>query len=294
MRGFLEKRSPTLISVLLHAALLLALWSTRVYVSPREPERMRPVLVHVVQPPETLTEHASVAPAAPAEPLPEVQRTSPNPSEEPSPEIAAVPMGESEEERPTPVQPTPVPPTASERRVASVPLDDQTLEQWRTEQQRREAEQRLRKSKLMAEVAQISAEAPGAKQPFASTGAEQGVVRLIDIKRYPQSMQQRFMRRYNIKIEHKYVRSGRGNSYINAVLTDKGSYLNRGGTGYYEVMTLSRELLALMADLEEKELRKRSLDPLRSSVREIVFGLREGANGQVDLVVTRFRAEAIE
>lgn len=289
MRRFVEKRSPMLISVLLHAVLLFALWS-QVCVLPREPERMTPILMRVVRAPESPAELAPAAAAA----VPAVQRTSPNPSEQPSPEIAAVADGEDEEEQPIPTKPTPVPPTASDQKVATVRLDEAILERLDAEQKQDEAELRLRKSKLLAQIAQIAAEAPGVERPYASAGVDRGVVREIDIARYPKSVQQRFMRRYNIKIEHKYVHRGSSTSYINTVITDRGNYLNRGGTGYFEVMTLSKQLLAHMAVLEEQELRKRDLDPLRSHVREIVFGLRETPRGQVDLVVTRFRAEAVD
>jgi len=303
MQAFLERQAPTAISLLFHAAVLLFLWS-RVDVLPLQPEPPKPIVMHVVQPSETPEPGAGAEKPSMPPPLSQVQRTSPNPAEQPTPETPAGTEGTEEDEKAKAEEqkkdsesqePTAAPTKPVEREIAKVPLDQQILEQFRAEQQKRQQELEARKSKIMTQIASIApAEAPGVKRPYSSAGSDRGTVRELDIAHYPREMQARFLVRYDIKIQTKMVEGNPRQSYVNAVVTDRGTYLNSGGRGIYEVMTLSKKVLARMAELEEEELRKRKLDPLRSRVIEVVFGLREGDNGQVDLVVSRFRAEAIE
>ena len=249
MQAFVEKQTPTLASVLLHALLLLFLW-TRVDVLPRGPERPQPIAMQIVVPPPDAGAGAAQPEPAPA--MPEVQRTSPNPTEQPTPEIPAIVQAEEETEEDKmakadeekkdqlPPEPTPAPTTPSELKIAKTPLDQQILEQFRAQQQKAEEDLKARKSKIMTQVAGISAaEAPGVKRPYASAGSDRGAVRELDITRYPPDLQARFKARYDVKVEVKRVEGGSRQSYINAVLTDRGTYLNSGGSGVFEVMTLS-------------------------------------------------------
>jgi len=305
MPRFIEKQIPTLTSLLLHAVLLLLLWS-QVSVQPREPESPKPIVMHVVPAPETPTPGRGPEMTAA---IPEAQRTSANPAEQPTAEIPAVadgneepekdppepPKEETQKENPTPSEPTLESPTPAEQKIAKTTLDPETLDQFRDQLQKTQQDLEARKSKVMTQIASIApVEGPGIKRSYSSAGSDHGVIREIDISRYPREMQLRFMARYDIKIEKKMVKATSTRSYINAVVTDRGSYVNTGGPGYCEVMVLSKKTLARIAELEEQELRKRKMDPLRSRVLEVVFGLREDENGQVELVVTRFRAEAID
>ncbi|MCX8035956.1 MAG: hypothetical protein N3D11_02655 [Candidatus Sumerlaeia bacterium] len=324
MQALIEKHSPLALSLLFHAALLLAL--LRTWSEPPTPApRMPPLFIHVVRPepplePAPHQENAAQPETAQTNPLPskpalsQPQRTSPEAVEDEKAEAAVVlnpappdpvpipPQPETEKppEPPAPQPPsaTPTPPPTSQQiaPLPEPPISPEMLEQFRASVEKTEAEQEAQKSRIMAQVATItnSAEAGGVKRPYTSAGSERGTVREIDMARYPKSMQERFMARYKIKIQSRLVKDGGRSSYVNAVTTDRGTYLNSGGTGYYEVMTLSGEVLARMAQLEEAELRKRNLNPTRALVREIVFGLREEPNGQVDLYVTRFRADPIE
>jgi len=338
MQAFLEKQSPLIGSVLLHALLLLGL-ALRVDVPARQPQISEPLFIHVVQPPPPEAESGNAGVA-----MPEAQRTSPNPSEQPTADVARTSPDAPEQPKPdanvafetkekseevkppTPVSETqpneqkppepkpeepkepppppvtqqmPSPVAATVQKTPAIPLDEKTLEQWRAEQQKREAEQEAQKSRIMTQVASITnasgaSQGSGVQAPFASAGSDRGTVRRIDMALYPKSVQERFMTKYRITIQNKMVRGGSQQSFINAVTTNHGTYLNSGGTGYYEVMTLPKEVLSRIAELEEQELRKRNLDPLRSRILEVVFGLREFPNGDVDLVVSRFRAEPIQ
>ena len=58
-------------------------------------------------------------------------------------------------------------------------------------------------------------------------------------------------------------------------------------------MTLSAKSVRRMVELEEEEMRRRQLNPLKTRVREVVFGLTKVA-GDVDLKITRFRYDMIE
>jgi len=334
MQAFLEKQSPLIGSVLLHVMLLLGLWlrvdlPVR---SPQISEPLF-IHVVQPPPPEpdsgsagaAMSEVQRTSPAPSEQPTPDVASTSPDaPPEQPKPEANVAfetkeppkdetpptpatekpPEPKPEEPKETP-QPAPVTPQmpgpvgATAQKSPTTPLDEKTVEQWRADQQKREAEQEAQKSRIMTQVASIT-NAAGANQgsgvqaPFASAGSERGTVRSIDIAIAPKSIQERFMTKYRISVQNKRVSGGSHQSYINAVTTNRGTYVNSGAPGYYEVMTLSKEVLARMAELEEAELLKRNLDPKRSRVLEVVFGLREAPSGDVDLAVTRFRAEPIQ
>jgi hypothetical protein len=289
LESFVEKRLPLILSVLVHTVLFLYLWMTFEQ-RPAPPQRMRPIQMHVLRPPENPSE-AAPAPA----PVTDIQRTSPNPIEEDTDKPPVEEQGEPDELEVKPIapQPTPVPDTVREEKVARTTLDQDLLEEFRAELERDEQEHQMRKSKIMVEVAEEAAKAPGLERPFASEGLAKGVVRRIDIASYPHEVQERFMRRYGITVRRKFVPAGARQSYVNAVSTERGTYENRGSSGYYEVMTLSKDVLRRMAELEQEELLKRKLALDRSQVREIVFGLRE-IEGQIDLVVTRFSAVEIE
>jgi hypothetical protein len=289
LESFVERRLPIILSLLAHTVLFLYLWMTFER-RPAPPERMRPIQMHVVRPTENVAE-AAPAPA----PVAAIQRTSPNPTEEETDKPPVEEQGEPDELEVKPIapQPTPVPDTVREEKVARTTLDQDLLEKFRADLEQDEREHRLRKSKIMVEVAEEAAKSPGLERPFASDGLAKGIVRRIDIASYPHDVQQRFMRRYGIVVRQKFVPAGKRQSFVNAVSTERGTYENRGSSGYYEVMTLSKQVLRRMAELEQEELLKRNLIPERSQLREIVFGLRE-IDGQVDLVVTRFSAVPIE
>jgi len=249
-------------------------------------------MMHVVRPPAP-PKARPPAPSAVRPSQPRLQRTSPNPGKKEKNTIK--PSAEKKsKEKPAKVKPIKADRTANKEKVAAAQLDEKTLEQLRAELEQREAEQRKRKSQLMQEVAAITAQAPGAKRPYVSDGAEQGTIREINIARYPKSMQERFFKRFHIKIQIKYLSGGSHSGFVNAVITDRGTYESHGGSGYYEVMTISPQLNRRMAQLELQELQRRHLDPLRTRVIEIVFGLREDEDGRVDLCVTRFKAEPIK
>jgi len=305
MQAFLERQSPAVASVLLHALLLLFLW-TQVEVRPIEPPRPEPIEMQIVLPPQPESSAGAGRPEAQPD-LSQVQRTSANPAEQPTPEVPAQPQAteEAKEEEtakpneqkpePTPPEPTPVPATTAEEKPAKTPLDPQTIEQFRAQQEKIQQDLEARKSRVMTQVSGFApAQGPGVKRPYSSAGSDRGVIRELDISKFPVEMQERFKARYGITIQVRRVEGGSPQSYVNAVTTDHGTYLSSGGSGVFEVMTLSKKVLARIAELEEQELRKRNLDPLRSRVIEVVFGLREDDRGLVDLVITRFRAEPIQ
>jgi len=240
----------------------------------------------------------------PLEPEPEVKPEEtpepPKPAEEPKPEPETKPTPSAiaeliENGAPPPsVEPLPASPAPSETQVPLI--DPEIIEKLRQESEQEKERSAQEVAEVLDDLAEVTekAKSEGVPAGFDSDGVAKGTVRQLDIEQYPKDWQRAFLARYRIKIEIKFV-DGRGqSSYLNAVRTDKGTYVNRGGAGNFEVMTLSLEVLRKMAQLESEELRKRKLDPNRTRIAEVVFGLRESAAGQIDLVVTRFRAEAIK
>jgi len=293
----LERRGSKILSIcgsiLLHGLLLVLLWIMRQETALPAAAQDTPILMQIVMPPEPPPPPAA-AEAAPL--LPQVQRTSPNPSEEPNPEAPAVePEAESEAEQPAVAELPDVPETPRKEEVAGASLDEETLEKWRRDLEQREAERQKTRTKLET-VSTVVVEAPGVKRPYVTAGADHGTVRELDIERYPTHMQERFFRQFNIRIRRGVEPPAPGrSSWVNAAKTHTGTYKNVGPpTGLCDVMTLSREVQYRMAELELAEIAQRKMDPERTRVEEIVFGLREDPDGRIDLCVTRFRAVPIE
>lgn len=289
MQTFFEKRAPVLISVLFHVVLLLFLWIMRQDVILPVPAQETPILMQIVMPPEPAS--AAYAPVQP-----QVQRTSPNPSEEPNPlEPTIEPESDTQDPVPEPAKLPAIPETPREEKVASAPLDDETIEQWRKQLEELEAQRKKTRSELET-VSTVVVAAPGAERPYASSGADHGTVRELNIAQYPKQMQERFMYRYKIRIRNTNTPPpGPRSSFVNAAKTHAGTYRNvGGGHGPWQVMTLSREVQYRMAELELGEILKRKMVPERTRVQEIEFGLCEDEQGRVDLCVTRFRATPIE
>jgi hypothetical protein len=258
----------------------------RVQAQPEPPES---ILMHVMRPP------APPAPMPePPPPAPQPTATSVNPTEDVEPQVEVTQESEPEAEQPERPAAPEEEPQIENPPAPNVVADQETLDRMRRELERTMAQEKVKETEVLEQIAQMSDEAPGMKRDYTTIGTDRGTVRELNIEGYPEAMQQRFMARYGIKVRLKYVDASKNGSYINVARTDRGAYLNRGGRGYYEVLTLTDTVLKKMAQLEEAAMEERNLDPLRTEITLVVFGLTETPGGFVDLVITRFEAHPID
>lgn len=289
MQLTVERAVPLTASLLVHVALLIALLFMNLPQPEPEPE---PLPIMVFMEPEQAA--PAPAPAAmPAPVLPEPAATSSDPADEAEAAVTPPPEIEPAEE---PVEPEPSAPPEPEAGSAekATYADADMLEQMRRELEQSKAEQSKQERELLDKIEKLTVmRARGAKASYSSQGTAQGTVRELNIDRYPDHVQRLFMSRYGIKVQIKYV-DGKGPSYINRATTERGTYYNRGGSGYFEVMSLTPAVINKMASLELEEQKKRGLDSMRTHVKSVEFGLKEFAGGRVDLIITGFETEPLD
>jgi hypothetical protein len=159
------------------------------------------------------------------------------------------------------------------------------------------------------QMTQLAAAAPLPKVPLPmpppSNGSRgstdrgpEGAVRELDLDGYPQSVVDDIMKRYKLKVVTRKIEGGRrGQNFLSSA--SRGSTERYFGglevpAGIYEIFQLSRESVALMSRLEEEALMEEGLEPLKSRVIRIVFGIVEDGKGGYVLGVKSLEAEAVE
>lgn len=131
-----------------------------------------------------------------------------------------------------------------------------------------------------------------------STFGPEGAVRELDLKGFPQAVVDDIMNRYKLKVVTRHIKGGqRGQSFLSSASRGANDTYFGGGAvpeGVYEIFQLSRDSVALMSRLEEEALKKRGLEPLKSRVINIVFGIVKSGNDSYVLGVKSLEAEAVE
>lgn len=126
----------------------------------------------------------------------------------------------------------------------------------------------------------------------------EGAVRELDLGGYPKAVVDEIMQRYQLKVVTRRLEAGRrGQNFLSSA--SRGSSERYFGgmevpAGVYEIFQLSRGSVALMSRLEEDALRKKGLEPMKSRVVRIVFGIVEDGKGGYALGVKSLEAEAVE
>lgn len=131
-----------------------------------------------------------------------------------------------------------------------------------------------------------------------STRGPEGAVRELDLEGFPHDVVDDIMKRYKLKVVTRHIPAGqRGQSFLSSASRGANETYFGGGAvpeGVYEVFQLSRDSVALMSRLEEEALKQRGLEPLKSRVIHINFGIvKDGDEGYV-LGVKSMEAEAVE
>jgi len=271
---WVENHAGILVSIFFHLAIFSFLL-THVYQPIKEPVRLNKLNI-LLQPVLKQPNLRQSAQPSPQTSFPKAAATVPHPSEQVKPEEIK-PSGE-ESPRETTAQDSSVNEHLSiERHKLMAELKE--LEQTR---------QRIR-SQLDARLLQAKAH----QGKYASIGVARGPVRTINFKGYPRSVVEKIMKRYGISIEQKFVGPGEPSIFVSYAETDNGVYVNRQGSGFYEVFELSRTALAAMCKLEQEELIRRGYDLNHTTVVKTVFGIVE-KDGEYDLGVIELEAKQID
>ncbi len=161
---------------------------------------------------------------------------------------------------------------------------EQLKEQLRTQRDavRKQNERTAKEgSAEIAQRLQAASVSQKAKKWLASTdGAKEGVVRSLEISDVGGEVADRVLDRYGIKIMVEYMDGKpKGYSFLNQAQTAGGTYFNRSGQGVFQVFSYSQAAVAKMMQLEVAELQRRGMDPARTRVIEVHYGIVQTTAG---------------
>lgn len=128
---------------------------------------------------------------------------------------------------------------------------------------------------------------------LSSDGGMEGAIRLLNIEGFSNDIIQPILERYAITRETRFTQPTGGRGFLNAAVTESGTYRNVDKPGYYEVMVLSPKALNMMTTREIDALNAKGYDPKTSRVRKVVFGIVMNSRGEYDLGVTDLEVESI-
>lgn len=197
--------------------------------------------------------------------------------------IASLPLPES----PAPAEPTPSPRAG---------LDEET--RLMLQREREELRARLKQESVAASV-QLSETIRDNDDPPPKSESSQvsmGTIRELDLSGQPQAVVDQVMAKYRLRITQKVVSGESNQNFLSSAATGKGDRYFSGGSnrpGLYQVFELSRESVAKMSRLEEEEIRRREMDPEKTRVKHVVFGITEPQPAQYDLGILQFEAEPL-
>lgn len=201
--------------------------------------------------------------------------------------------------------PEPSPPEAGKASGATQPYES-AIAEFRREQDEAAKELSQSFAGLRGEIERRApAETQGASADVSSLGAEQGAVRVFDISKVPESVASSVLDRYDIKIVQKYMEGSALNpNYLSSARLRDKTFINAGGSGFYEVFEVSRRAVQRLTLLESREMAVRGLNPDNTRVIKVVFGIIELGGGLVlseqsetkgyDLGITEFQFEEIK
>jgi hypothetical protein len=127
---------------------------------------------------------------------------------------------------------------------------------------------------------------------FNSAGAEEGVVRILDIGNVPGKISDQVLQKYRIRITKKFISGDNNVFFLNKVQVQDKTFISGSASGYYEVFEIPMEAVKKMTMLEGMEFSRRKLDPSRTRVKKVVFGIIQ-IDGDYDLGITAFEFEEI-
>ncbi|MBN1902596.1 hypothetical protein JW926_14825 [Candidatus Sumerlaeota bacterium] len=192
---------------------------------------------------------------------------------------------------------------------------ERPLPEFRTGIEEMEQELEVSLADLQKAIERRSVNVKGTRTDFDSSGADEGTVRILDIGKTsvktsvaekkeedecdscekeatPERIAEQVLQKYHIRITQKFISGDNNVFFLNKVEVQGKTFVSGNASGYYEVFEIPLEAVRKMTLLENLEFHKRKLDPSRTRVKKIVFGIVK-INGEYDLGITKFEYEEI-
>lgn len=247
------------LSAALHVAFAAIL--SQVAVEPENDTRRPELLLHLSTPPET--------------PKPPMLIMAALPETAPPPEV-------------TPTPPVPTPPT----------IDDATMRELAEERTRLREELRRARSPESLPPPPEAPQPAQADNPAPQSPPRSGdlsTIRELNFEGYPDDAVALVMARYRMQVKMKVVQGGSNQSFLSSASSNRGDTFladRNSPPGLYQVFELSRDAVNKMSSLEEQAIRSRGMDPERTHVKRIRFGVVQ-SDGGYDLGVVELEAEPV-
>lgn len=285
---WLERWGGVFLAALSHLALLAVLWRQIVTEPPPAP------------PPDDLTVTFHLAP--PPSPPPPPDAAGPSPAFAAAAATAPDPDETAEEtEMAASAAPSADPAPALEAAAGALAvLPPEWTRRISEEMKRIEVERKQetrRQLELELEVARLEMKVKARKYHISTDGARTGAIRSLDVAGMPEDIVRQVFHQYDIRIERHVTPSSSAAgqpSFLNMARTDEGVYRSAPASGPQDVFVLTPSAIAQLSRLEREGIQERGLDPLRTRVREIHFGIIKNARNEWDLGVIFLDAEEVE
>jgi hypothetical protein len=184
-------------------------------------------------------------------------------------------------------------PTVESWRPAT-PEENQRLERLREEVLDARDAMENRQTDLKGQINRLAVESAGREFLLNSDGGRAGIIRTIDVGDFPESVLVPVLGRYGITIEYRYVEPDpAARTFLNAAVTSEGTFTSTQQAGYAEVFVCSPKAVSMMATMETQAIMARGLDPGRTRVRSVTFGIVMDADGRHAMGVTNLETEQV-
>ena len=125
-------------------------------------------------------------------------------------------------------------------------------------------------------------------------GNAEGVIRLLDVEGYSEEIVGPIFNRYGIERQRSYTRPKQGKGFLNAAVTNEGTFKGVHQEGLYDIMVLSSKAIGAMAMKEITALERRKLDRSTTRVVKVTFGIVGDERGGYDMDVISMETESIK
>lgn len=150
-----------------------------------------------------------------------------------------------------------------------------------------------RRHDLQASIQNEQIKSAAREFELTTDGGSEGQIRLLNVEHYPHEKVVPILSRYGITYERRHITPSAGRSFLNAAVTNQGTFTNAPAEGYYEVFVLSSYATSQLAMMEIEALGERGFNPKTSRIRKVVFGIIINRQGEADLGVTDIEIERV-
>lgn len=148
--------------------------------------------------------------------------------------------------------------------------------------------------KVGERLREASVEQSAKKWLTTTEGADRGVIRGLTTDDVPAHVAEDVFRRYGIKIAVQVLDGSTGGySFLNQARTSSGTYHNRVGKGMYQVFSFGQVAVGRMMQLDLDEMKRRGLNPAKTRVIEVEYGIVSTKRGH-DLGILKFKAAPLK